>query len=230
MTEKNGSIRHSKPDEPDLVTDPRERAEAEARNALRQFDCAMRVIDEGLERGFFKLRPSLVLALHREALRGISATAGVYRPAGINIGGSDHEPIGAHLVPEKLEEMCDYVNDNWEQKSAIHLAAYVMWKLNWIHPFTDGNGRTSRIVSYVTLCMKTKMKLPGTNTISEQISANKIPYYQALEHADKAFANGALDLSEMECLIDNKLAMQLLSIHEMARDPVQEDDAGRKLH
>jgi hypothetical protein len=33
--------------------------------------------------------------------------------------------------------------------TAIHLAAYLMWRLNWIHPFADGNGRTARMTSYV---------------------------------------------------------------------------------
>ena len=50
------------------------------------------------------------------------------------------------MVAELVEDMCDYVNENWEAKSAIHLAAYIMWRLNWIHPFADGNGRLSRFL------------------------------------------------------------------------------------
>ena len=30
-------------------------------------------------------------------------------------------------------------NDNWDDSTPVHLASYVMWRLNWIHPFTDGN-------------------------------------------------------------------------------------------
>jgi Fic family protein len=92
----------------------------------------------------FKLRPSHLLHLHRAALDGITAYAGNWRPAGIEIGDSKHKPPAAFEVPERIEELCDYVNDKWDVKSPLHLAAYVMWKLNWIHPFTDGNGRTSR--------------------------------------------------------------------------------------
>ena len=232
MTDTRDGVRHSKPQEPDIATDPQEKAELEARNALRQFDCAMSIIDEGLDRGNFKLRPSLILALHREALDGISASAGVYRPAGINIGGSEHQPVGAHLVAAKVEDTCEYVNENWHQKSAIHLSAYVMWYLNWVHPFTDGNGRTSRILSYVILSLKTKMKLPGTNTIPEQIAADKHPYYKALEEADRKYKDGEVDLSEMENLIDKMLASQLLSIHAIARDPEQsgENKKQKMLH
>lgn len=73
---------------------------------------------------------------------------GIIGPAALPFEGSKHEPVGAHLVPELVEDMCDYVNDHWDESTPIHLAAYLMWRLNWIHPFADGNGRTSRIISY----------------------------------------------------------------------------------
>jgi Fic family protein len=50
------------------------------------------------------------------------------------------------------------------QSTPIHLAAYLMWRLNWIHPFADGNGRTSRIISYVVLSIRAGAILPGTPT------------------------------------------------------------------
>jgi Fic family protein len=110
------------------------------------------------------------LTLHRIALDGISAYAGVYRPAGIEIGGSKHEPVGAHLVPEQLEEMCEYVNDNWKSASVLHLAAYVLWRLNWIHPFTDGNGRTARAASYLILCLRLGYPLYAPASVPAQIA------------------------------------------------------------
>jgi Fic family protein len=76
--------------------------------------------------------------------------------------------------------MCDYVNQNWG-RSALHLAAYVLWRINWIHPFADGNGRTARAVSYILLSIKLDSLLPGTKTIPDQIAADKKPYYAALE-------------------------------------------------
>ncbi|MFC3208725.1 Fic family protein [Aquamicrobium soli] len=126
--------RHSKAFEAELLSDPQAKAEAEARNGLRQFDYGIQIVHQALERGSFKLRPSLILALQREALTGISAYAGNFRPAGVEIVGSKHKPAEAHLVPELIEELCDYVNDSWKVKTAIHLASYVMWRLNWVHP------------------------------------------------------------------------------------------------
>lgn len=140
--------RHSKALDAELIADPDERARVEARNGLKQFDAVIELIEyfSDTERKF-KLRPSQLLHLHRIALKGLSSYAGNFRPSGIEIGGSKHEPVGAHMVPEEVEHMCDYVNDNWEKSSPIHLAAYALWKLNWIHPFTDGNGRTARALS-----------------------------------------------------------------------------------
>ena len=89
-----------------------------------------------------------------------------------------------------------------------------MWKLNWIHPFTDGNGRTSRAASYLILCLRLGYLLPGKLTIPEQIAANKTPYYKALEAADIAWEQGIIDLSAMKELLGAMLAAQLVAVHE----------------
>lgn len=208
--------RHSKAFEAELLSDPEAKAEAEARNGLRQFDYGIQTVHQALERGSFKLRPSLILSLQREALAGISAYAGNFRPAGVEIVGSKHKPAEAHLVPELIEELCDYVNDNWNDKTAIHLASYVMWKLNWVHPFADGNGRTSRILSYVVLSVRAQSVFPGTPTIPEQIVENRNPYFDALDAADAAWAEGRIDLSNMEELLSGMLAKQLTNAYERA--------------
>lgn len=115
-----------------------------------------------------------------------------------------------------VEEMCDYVNHNWNSKSPIHLAAYLMWRVNWIHPFAGGNGRTSRAVSYLVMCSRLGYRVPGTLTIPEQIVANREPYYAALDVADAAWVGGELDVSAMEKLLSEMLAAQLLSVHKQA--------------
>jgi len=204
--------RHSRALEIELITDPVERARREARNGLRQFDEVVEQIAYWLQPGRpFRFRPSLILSLHRRALEGISSFAGVWRPAGIEIGGSRHVPPPAHLVPELVEGMCDYVNKHWNS-SAIHLCAYALWRMNWIHPFVDGNGRTARAVSYLILCIRLGYRLPGTRTIPEQIAQNKTPYYTALERADSHDKEKRLNLSEMEALLESLLAAQLVSV------------------
>ncbi|MEE9301965.1 MAG: Fic family protein [Alphaproteobacteria bacterium] len=204
--------RESKPLVTDLLSDPDEIARREARNALRRFDAAVKIVDDALEsNASFRLRPSLALTLNRLAIEGINRYPGVYWPHLIQISGSSHEPPPPEDVPRLVEDMCDYVNEHWES-SPIHLAAYLMWRVNWVHPFSDGNGRTARALSYVALCVRLGYKLPGTNTIPEQISNDKFPYYDALEAADRAFTDGYTDVSDLEKLLGDKLAAQLVNV------------------
>lgn len=107
--------------------------------------------------------------------------------------------------------MCDYVNGNWG-KSPLHLAAYVMWRLNWIHPFSGGNGRTSRAISYLVLCARLGYRLVGTKTIPEQIVASRQPHYSALDAADAAYVDGKIDVTAMEGLLGQMRAVQLSSV------------------
>ena len=218
--------RHSRALEPELIQDPVARAEAEGRNGLRQYDYAVNAIHEGLERRPFRLRLSLILALHREALQGISSYAGNFRPGGVEIEGSRHEPVGAHQVPELVEDLCDYINQHWDDRQPIHLAAYVMWRLNWIHPFADGNGRTSRVLSFVVLSMALGFVLPGTPTLPELVVEHRPVYEDALDAADGAWKEGRLDLSEMEKLIGSLLAKQLARVYEMAGGKIEPAQGG----
>ena len=216
MSAEEPQQRHSRAQDAELITDPVKLAEAEALNGLRQYDYGIGVIQQSIDRKAFKLRPSLILGVQREALSGISAYAGNFRPAGVRIEGSEHEPPAAHLVPELVEDLCDYVNDHWSAATAVHLAAYVMWRLNWIHPFSDGNGRTSRMTSYIVLCAKLESVLPGHPTIPEQIVSNRDPYFDALDAADLAWRAGSIDVSKMEELLSGMLAHQLTSAYEAA--------------
>lgn len=215
--DNDNARRHSVADQPSLVNDPTSRAEVEARNGLKQFDLGLQIIDDALTRGrAFRWRPSTIQALHREALSGISEFAGNWRPAGVGIEGSVHKPVAAHLVSEYIEELCDYLNEHRDDTTPLHRAAYVMWRLNWIHPFSDGNGRTSRIFSYVVLCVGLGVALRGSNTIPDQIVANRNPYFEALERADSAFKDGRIDVSAMEELLKKLLAVQLTSVFDHA--------------
>ncbi len=210
--------RHSVAPSQELITDPDDKARREAENGVRQFHLATDLIRDhihDLERPF-KLAPRHVLQLNYAALEGIHALAGTYRNTPIDISKSQHTPPEHFVVPEHISELCDYVNENWDVKSAIHLAAYVMWRLNWIHPFADGNGRTSRVLMYIVLNIKLDALLAGTPTIPDQISGDKTPYYDALESADKNWKSGKLDVSDLESLLEGMLAKQLLNAVKQA--------------
>jgi Fic family protein len=208
----SGSDRESKLKPRDEVKDlsSEERADLESKNALQQFDLLRDLITAGVASpGAFKFRPSTIGELNRRAVDGLIPSPGAARTDEIDILGSSHTPPAWVEVPRLLEELCDYVNENLRARSPLHLSAYVMWRLNWIHPYADGNGRTSRAASYLILCVATGYHLPGEVTIPLQIAADKRRYYAALEAADLAFLNGQIDLTVMETLLEGCLASQL---------------------
>ncbi|QQO14061.1 Fic family protein [Bradyrhizobium diazoefficiens] len=213
--------RHSVAETASLLKDPNEIALREAENGIRQFDLAVEMIRSFVkdkERPF-RLRANLILQLHQAALDGIHPLAGTWRNTKVSIGKSKHVPPEAAFVSDEIQDMCEYVNSNWT-RNADHLGAYVLWKLNWIHPFADGNGRTARTVSYVVMSAKLDSLLPGAPTIPEQISANKAPYYAALEKADEHYKEGKIDVSELEDMLNAMLAKQLLSAAKQASGEV----------
>jgi len=211
--------RASKPSKQTPFFEPDEETQArlEASNGLRQFDRLAEMIDAGIQ-GRFRLRPSQLIELNRFAVDGLIEHPGSFRRGGIEISGTTHRPPPSDRVPELVDELCDYVNDAWNDSSPIHLSAYLMWRLNWVHPFDDGNGRTSRAASYLVLCVRTGHHMPGSVTIPDRIATNKFPYYDALDAADAAWKDGErLNLSAMEKLLEDHLAAQLVAIFNSAK-------------
>jgi Fic family protein len=220
--------RHSRPGKSTPLPErsPEEIAAIEAQNGLRQFDRMIELIDQCTGRGpRFKLRPSTIGELNRLAVQDMVERPGMWRDVSIEITAAAHAPPHHLDVPREIDEMCEYVQSYWGDRTPIHLASYAMWRLNWIHPFVDGNGRTSRIISYLVLCAKLGYRLPGTKTIPERIAENKRPYYVALEAADRAWKERRVDVSEMENLLQAHLEAQLADIRIQAvsghRDDVE---------
>jgi hypothetical protein len=101
----------------------------------------------------------------------------------------------------------------WAKATPIQAAAVTLWRLNWIHPFRNGNGRTARAFSYACLCMKYGFVLPGTPTVIDQIMTNRPEYNAALRHCDVTFAEtGTPDFGPMEALLQRLLVAQLSSL------------------
>lgn len=149
------------------------------------------------------------------AITQIYTCAGTLRDGPVSIQGVKHQPPPHTEVPALVQEMCDYINNNWG-RTAIHLSAYLMWRVNWIHPFYGGNGRTAHVIAYLILSAKLGFKIPGTVTIPDLIDSERGPYYDALRKADTAFESGKLDISSMEELMSSMLAKQLVGVHKQA--------------
>lgn len=198
-----------------------EQAALEARNGYIQAARVKVLVEAAAHDGHFALTPDCICELHRLALDGIYSFAGEFRDQAVfiqragTVSHDKHQPPTHLAVAGLVDDLCNYINGNFG-RTAVHLSAYVMWRLNWIHPFLEGNGRTSRAVSYLVLCARLGFWLPGAKTIPEQIvesEERRNRYYRALEAADAATEGG---LAEVESLVDDYLAVQLLSVHRLA--------------
>lgn len=79
----SGETRHSRAEVAEVVTDPDELARLEAYNTLQQYLKIEEMVGYFLDPDRpFKLRPSHIATLHRSALEGISATAGLRATCG----------------------------------------------------------------------------------------------------------------------------------------------------
>ncbi len=193
---------------PGLFASSEAKARLEARNGLLQFDLVQERIRASFDGGQLQVTPELLCDLHEVAIRDLYPCAGRFRDGPVGIAGTQHQPPPPDEVSELVEEMCLYANSS--TGSALHVSAYLMWRLNWIHPFAGGNGRCSRAISYYALSVRLGILLPGTNTIPEQITTDRSAYYAALDAADAAWKAGAIDVSGMETLMAKMLVAQML--------------------
>lgn len=104
--------------------------------------------------------------------------AGRYRNSGVVIGGADHKPPEALEVPRLMLNLIAWVRDNKKKMHSIELASILHHKLVHIHPFFDGNGRTSRLVMNIIL-MQSGFPLVII------LKNDRKKYYQTLAEADK---------------------------------------------
>ncbi|MDD2293885.1 MAG: Fic family protein [Bacteroidales bacterium] len=125
----------------------------------------------------------LILQIHAIILRGIDRdNAGRFRTVPVLISGSRHTPPQPYLIEKQMEDfLCRYQEMETVKEHPIKIAAYLHDELVRIHPFIDGNGRTSRLLMNLYLLRH------GYVIVSLKGDAeSKIAYYKALEisHVD----------------------------------------------
>ena|SRR5579863_1531385 len=160
----------------------------------------------------FVLTEDVIQQLHSVAMHKLLGAPGEYRQGPVHLTGSPHVPPAWFEVKGHMAGLCEYVNNAWDHADLIHISSYVLWRLNWIHPFQNGNGRTSRAASYMVMNIKHGQLLPSKNSIAAQIVADRKPYYAALRFADdemKQSADIQVALRPMEQLLGTLLKEQI---------------------
>lgn len=179
----------------------------EISNVNRQYDFLRSLVTAALatERPF--LSTHIIKALNFHAITCLHTNAGEYRPCQVKVG--NHMPPAHYRVEALMDDLVNVVNRNWEGTDSVTLAAYVLWRLNHIHPFINGNGRTARAASYFVLCVKSNGWLSGTTILPELISRDRPDYVEALQRVDESLTQGALDLNPLHQLLSRLIAEQL---------------------
>lgn len=196
----------------------------EAEGAVRQFDVTLDLVQRFTEPGApkFTLDPSIIEVLH-SALLTRGEPSGI-RTEEVTIQGSSFGPPAPNLLRDELDSMCDAINSAWTTVDALELAAFSLWRLNWIHPFVDGNGRTARALSYLILSIRIGGIIPGIPTIPEQLLHRRAEYLDALAKADITSKSGHVDLTDLRDLIGSMLQRQLEAFPAFAVDELHQID------
>lgn len=110
-------------------------------------------LKEQINRKPSKLTESDILHIHNIILRGIDdSNAGRYRSVSVRISGSTVVLPNPQKVPYLMMEFIRWINLS-NNLHPVELAAEVHYQLVTIHPFTDGNGRTARLLMNLILLM-----------------------------------------------------------------------------
>lgn len=135
---------------------------------------------DGLTKDKSEISEWNIKGLHQLILKGIDDdNAGRYRNHNVIISGAKHRPPEYIKVPELMEKlMMNY--DEWDKYHPIIRAALLHGELVKIHPFIDGNGRTSRLI------MNMDLMISGYVPVIIK-KDNRLKYYEAL---DKAHTTG----------------------------------------
>ncbi|MCB1385262.1 MAG: Fic family protein [Nitratireductor sp.] len=177
-------------------------------NLARQYDLLANCVEIGVHRGAEAFDKYTLWALNYAAVSNICELGGRFREEPIYVG--SHIPPHYKDVPNLMDRFVSFIHENWGfSADPTTLAAYVLWRINWIHPFIEGNGRTARAACYLVLCLKHGGLLPGRKIVPERIIENREPYYEALKAADRAWSEGHFDVTELSAYLQTLLKQQL---------------------
>ena len=87
-------------------------------------------------------------------------------------------PSGEDVIREKLSNFEKFINEDYSLDPLIKMAL-MHYQFEAIHPFSDGNGRTGRILLLLYLKMEKLLDVPAIY-LSEYIIQNKSEYYKRL--------------------------------------------------
>ncbi len=183
-------------------------ARVQEQNLLRQYDLLTNCIEIGLAKGIEAFDKYTLWSLNAAAVANIAQFGGRFREEPIYVG--NHAPPHFKTVPDLMDRFISVIHENWDiMEHPTLLPAYALWRLNWIHPFVEGNGRTARAACYYLMCVRYGGLLPGKKTVPERIREDRTPYYAALREADAHWDDGHFNVDALAEYLEGLLTDQL---------------------
>ncbi|MFO7611939.1 MAG: Fic family protein [Clostridia bacterium] len=172
-------------------SEPRNRSEQE----IAGYREVLATIHESYE--FINPRPNIILQLHRDLYSySKSSVGGTYKNSDNEITEVDANgkqitrftPVPAFQTPEAIMNMCDAFLAMTERNTLDALILIPMFILDFlcIHPFNDGNGRMSRLLTLLLL-YKAGYIVGKYISLEMLIEKTKDTYYEALQESSQGW-------------------------------------------
>ncbi|MCC8102297.1 MAG: Fic family protein [Clostridiales bacterium] len=173
--------------------EPRNRSEQE----IAGYREVLSTIHESYE--YINPRPNIILQLHRD-LYSYAGSGGNYKNSDNVIAETDAEghqktrfiPVPAFQTADAMEELCSRFLQAWEADYIDKLILIPMFILDFlcIHPFNDGNGRMSRLLTLL-LFYKAGYIVGKYISVEMLIEKTKETYYEALQASSAGWHENA---------------------------------------
>jgi len=196
---------------------------------LLNYKEAFALVSEYLDDGG-PVTEGLIREIHKRLVAGVrggAAAPGQYRDIQNYVANSAtskivYTPPPPHDVPVLMRQFVDWLNSETETHPVL-LAGIAQFQLVHIHPFIDGNGRTSRLLS--TLCLYRRgYDFKRLFTISEFYDRDRRAFYNAIQSVRDTGMNMT---SWLEYFVDG-LSTQLTEVQERGRLAISKDILAKK--
>lgn len=154
---------------------------------------------------YIPIRANVLLQLHRDLYKySEKSIGGSFKNTQNYISATDSKgksfilftPLAPYETPEAIEKICESYNrliDTQEVDPLILIPTFIHDFL-CIHPFSDGNGRMSRLLTTLLL-YKSGYVIGRYISLESKIAKNKALYYDALSQCQQGWYEGAEDPS-----------------------------------
>lgn len=191
---------------------------------LLNYRSAFEFVSECLDSGD-PIHEGMVREIHRKLVQGVrggKADPGNYRRiqnyvANASTGEVIYKPPSAVDVPIMMSEMTKWLNSELDIHPVL-ISGIAQFQLVHIHPFLDGNGRVSRLLS--TLCLyKAGYDFKRLFTISEYYDRDRQTFYRSIQSVRE---NG-MDMTSWLDYFVTGLETQMIEVKERGEQVIRRD-------